>query len=361
MIRPALFPQWGLVVPFALRSGDQFRPPAPPPLTSSQYATEWKEVKALGSKDSAIRTPDQTRTAQFWGYGPGTATPPGHWNQVARAVLQSNACTANCTESNARMFALLNIALADAAIISWDAKYVYDYWRPITAIREADTDGNPDTELDPAWSPYLETPPFPEYTSGHSTFSGAAATVLTYTFGSDRIPFSVGSDDIPGYTLSYDSFSQAALESGKSRIYGGIHFSAANVHGLSTGSAVGSYVAWNLMTPLEGSPDPQASLLAVAIKLDPPSLAVGGFFSATASGAGIVSETFFDIRFRAPGSSVDQEGLNWQRGGSATHTIPTGTRTGLWTITGVRAHQNEADHTGSYVPVSIGLQVSPGN
>lgn len=262
VVRPALLPQWGSVLPFALATGTQFRPPAPPPLSSPQYAAEVNMVKAIGAVASSTRTREQTQIAQFWGYGPGTATPPGHWNEIAEAVADRNNSRGDddhdrgrsgrsSVERNARLFALLNIALADAAIVSWDCKYVFNYWRPITAIQEANTDGNPATESDPSWIPLLATPPFPEYTSGHSTFSGAAAVVLAYFFGSDRVHFSIGSDDLPGVRRSYKSFSEAAFESGISRIYGGIHFTSANLHGLSTGAAVGMYVAWNFLTPLE--------------------------------------------------------------------------------------------------------------
>jgi hypothetical protein len=221
-------------------------------LSSPQYAAEVNQVKAIGALAGSTRTSEQTQIALFWGYGPGTATPPGHWNQIAQEVVNQNQSRgddgadehSNIGE-NARLFALLNIALADAAIVSWDCKYVFNYWRPITAIQEAATDGNPGTEADPSWLPLLPTPPFPEYTSGHSTFSGAAAVVLAWYFGSNRIRFSVGSDDLPGVRRSYSSFSEAALESGMSRIYGGIHFPSANIHGLSSGTAVGAYTIWN--------------------------------------------------------------------------------------------------------------------
>jgi len=116
----------------------------------------------------------------------------------------------NTLEENAKLFALLNIALADAAIVSWDCKYVYNYWRPITAIQEADTDGNPETTADPSWTPLLATPLFPEYTSGHSTFSGAAAVVLAHFFCTDHVPFMAGSDDLPSVHRSYQGFSEAA-------------------------------------------------------------------------------------------------------------------------------------------------------
>lgn len=244
LVRPALLPLWGQVTPFALRTGAQFQPPAPPRLSSHRYAAGVNFVQRMGALDSTARTVEQTEIARFWGYGPGTATPPGHWNQIAQAVATNEGIS---LAGKARLFALLNIALADAAIVSWDCKYVYNYWRPITAIQLADTDGNPATLADPAWAPLLATPPFPEYTSGHSTFSGAAAVALAYFFHRDRVAFSVGSDDLPGVFRFYDSFSDAALESGASRIYGGIHFRSANLHGLLSGAQTGAYVTRHVL------------------------------------------------------------------------------------------------------------------
>ncbi|MBL8896138.1 MAG: vanadium-dependent haloperoxidase [Planctomycetes bacterium] len=244
VVRPALLPGWGNVAPFGVRSGSQFRPPAPPRLRSFNYVLDWLEVEALGEANSSARTADQTEIARFWGYGPGTATPPGHWNQIALNVSDDQGLSLS---ENARLFALINIAMADAAIVSWDCKYVYGLWRPITAVQLADTDGNPFTAADPNWTPLLATPPFPEYTSGHSTFSAAAAGVLRRFFGTDRIAFRVGSDDLPGVERSYDSFSHAAFESGKSRIYGGIHFQSANFWGLHTGRLVSLYVMNRLL------------------------------------------------------------------------------------------------------------------
>ena len=144
---------------------------------------------------------------------------------------------------------MLNIAMADAAIASWDCKYWYNFWRPITAIQLADTDGNPDTLADPSWTPLLATPPFPEYVSGHSTFSVAAAIVLAYFYGTDEMRFTLGSDDLPGVQRHYSRFSEAAQESGMSRIYGGIHFMSSNLRGLGLGTAVGDYVYQNLLLP----------------------------------------------------------------------------------------------------------------
>jgi hypothetical protein len=246
IVRPALLPQWGSVTPFAIGNPTPFVPPPPPSLGSSQYAADVNQVQSLGSAVSATRTPEQTQIAQFWGYGPGTATPAGHWNQIAHEVAFTQR---NTLEENARLFALLNIALADAGIVSWNCKYQYNFWRPITAIQEADTDGNPDTSADPDWMPLLETPPFPEYTSGHSTFSGTAAVILASFYGKDEIPFSIGSDDLPGVHRFYSSFSEASRESGMSRIYGGIHFMSANLNGLASGAAVGQLVAGHWLLP----------------------------------------------------------------------------------------------------------------
>lgn len=249
VVRPALLPQWGGVTPFVLTNGAQFRPGPFPALTSAQYADEVHMVQALGASTGSTRTAEQTEIAQFWGYGPGTATPPGHWNQIAVAALGNGR---RDLVDVARTFALLNLAMADAAISSWECKYHFGIWRPITAIQLADQDGNPATHPDPNWQPLLPTPPFPEYTSGHSTFSAAAAVALAAAFGRDRVRFTVESDDLPGVLRSYDSFSQAAWESGLSRIYGGIHFWSGNVGGLAGGAHVGAFVVARALRPLHG-------------------------------------------------------------------------------------------------------------
>ena len=249
LVRPALAPLWGRVIPFALERPERFRPPPPPALRTRRYAAEVNYVQQIGALDSVSRSADQTEIAHFWGYGPGTATPPGHWNQIAQVVAIDQG---NSLAQNARLFALLNLALADAAIVCWDVKYAYDYWRPITAIQLADTDENFLTTADPGWLPLLPTPPFPEYTSGHSTFSGAAAAVLAAFYRRDRVTFSVGSDDLPGVSRFYHGFSHAAYESGISRVYGGIHFTSANVHGLLGGARIGNYVSHRYLRPKSG-------------------------------------------------------------------------------------------------------------
>ena len=239
----ALAPQWPQVTPFAMTSGSQFRPPGPPALEGAKYAEEVNYVKEIGKSDSLTRTPDQTAIAKFWANGAGTFTPPGHWNQIAE---ETATLTGQSLEDSARLFALLNIALADAAISCWDAKYEYNLWRPVTAIRQADTDNNPNTTADPQWLPLVTTPPFPEYMSGHSTFSGAADAVMSSVFGSD-FGFGDKGDRSVNSLRTYQNFSEAADESGISRLYGGIHFMSANLDGLSAGRNVGNYVVENFL------------------------------------------------------------------------------------------------------------------
>jgi hypothetical protein len=241
---PALAPQWPYVTPFAMTSGSQFRPDAPPSLTSAAYAAAFNEVKELGSVNSTTRTDEQTQIARFWNDGLGTAFAPGYWNKIAEGVAADRGLS---LVSDARLFALLNLATADALISCWDAKYTYNLWRPVTAIRAADTDGNPGTEPDAGWTPLLVTPNFPSYTSAHSTVSAAAAGVLTALFGDDY-HFTVGAESVP-YTRSFASFEAAAEEAGRSRIYGGIHYTFDNVNGLAVGGKVADYVMEHFLLP----------------------------------------------------------------------------------------------------------------
>jgi membrane-associated phospholipid phosphatase len=150
------------------------------------------------------------------------------------------------------LFALINVAMADAAICSWEAKYAFNFWRPVTAIRNADTDGNDATASDPAWSSLIVTPPFPDYVSGHSTFSGAAARVLARFYGSDAIAFATGSDFLPGVIRTFASFSAAASEAAASRLYGGIHFRSASEDGLVAGEEIGAWTVDHYMRPVRG-------------------------------------------------------------------------------------------------------------
>jgi hypothetical protein len=258
--QPALLPQWPSLVCFAMRAGSQFRPPPPPALTSAAYTAAYEEVRSLGGLRSPARTREQTEIARFWADGEGTVTPPGHWNRIAQAVALARGST---PAENARLFALLNIALADAGVVAWDCKFHFDFWRPVQAIREAASTGNPDTPADPDWAPLLPTPPFPSYTSGHSTFSAAAAGVLAAYFGRDDVPFTSTADGLPGVTRSFPGFWAAAQEAGQSRIYGGLHWQFDNTQGLASGRALGRYVAERFLTP-RGGADVAAPLLLPA-------------------------------------------------------------------------------------------------
>ena len=212
----------------------------------------------LGDADSRVRTAEQTAIAKFWADGGGTATPPGHWNAIAEDVLLERGSSLIV---NARTMALLNLSLADAAISAWDAKYFFDLWRPIDAIRKADTDSNPATTAKADWTPLLNTPSFPSFTSGHSTFSGAAAEVLSSVFG-ESYAFSTLADrgaagiwpppdDVTGLAKrSFTTFDAAAEEAGVSRIYGGIHYSFDNTAGLTAGHAIGQLVVNSALQPL---------------------------------------------------------------------------------------------------------------
>jgi membrane-associated phospholipid phosphatase len=228
-------PQWGNVTPFAMTTSNQFRSPTPPALTSAEYAADLNEVKTIGATNSATRTADQTEIARFWAAGAGTATPPGMWNTFAQDQARA---TGLSTTQTAKLLAVLNVAMADAGIACWDSKYVYDMWRPVTAIRKADLDGNAATEQDAAWTSLIGTPPFPTYTSGHSTFSAAAAEVMSAFFGASKA-FSGTSDGLVGVTRSWTSFRQAAVEAGDSRVYGGIHFRFDSTEGINCGKQVG--------------------------------------------------------------------------------------------------------------------------
>jgi hypothetical protein len=237
-----------------MTNGDQFRALGPPPFESEDFAEAFNEVKDLGRVDSVLRTEDQTIIAYFWEDGAGSVTPPGHWQVIAQ---QLSAEFRLSLRENARMFALLSIAQADAAISSWDNKYFFDHCRPVTNITlEADFDGNDETSADPTWSSLIPTPPFPAYTSGHSTFSGSSARVLANYFGTDDIEFSGESPDphrwpdvLPGVVRSWSSLSEAAEEGGQSRIYGGIHWQYDNQDGLKAGADIADYVFDNYLEP----------------------------------------------------------------------------------------------------------------
>ncbi len=227
---PAALPGWGAVDPWLLDSGDQFRPGPPPAIGSAAYAAAYNEVMAIGSATSATRSADQTASAQFWAGAAGT----GPWIQAGLDVAQAAGLS---TLENARLFATLSTAIADVAIATWDSKYAYDYWRPVTGIRNGDLDGNDATIADAAWNPLIVTPAFPSYFSAHAAVAGAASTILGSFLG-DGHAFCLTAS---GATRCFSGYDQAATDAANSRLWGGIHWSFDNTTGLTTGRAVANY------------------------------------------------------------------------------------------------------------------------
>jgi hypothetical protein len=239
---PSALPGWGNITPFTLLSASQFWLPGPPMLTSDTYARDYNEVKNVGGKVSTVRTDEQTQIARFWFEGPGA------WNTIARTVLTSRGADAR---DSARVLALMNLAMADAYIAGFKIRYVYDLWRPITAIREGDNDGNDATVGDPTWDSHQNTPAVSDYPSTQSTFSAAASVVLASILG-DQASFRFTSGKpFDGITRSFTSFSQAARESADSRVYAGIHFRSACEDGLALGRRVGQRVANIYLQPMK--------------------------------------------------------------------------------------------------------------
>ena len=278
----ALGTYWGGVEPFVLQSATQFLAPAPPTLDSSEYTAAFDEVKRLGG-DGVVtpteRTAEQTRIGIYWGYDgtPGLGTPPRLYNQIAVEIADQMGT--NAVEL-ARLLALVNVALADTGISVWKSKYIHDYWRPVTGIREADEgtgptgagDGNPATAGDPTFTPLgapasnLDgpnfTPPFPAYPSGHAGFGAALFETLRNFYGTDRIAFTFVSDEFNGVTQdndgtvrprlprSFSSLSEAEEENGQSRIYLGIHWAFDKTGGITQGRGVADYVFQHAFVPL---------------------------------------------------------------------------------------------------------------
>ncbi len=220
------------VRPFLLESASQFRTEGPNSLRSRRYAREFAEVKSIGSLSSSTRTADQTDMARFW-----AEHPPAMWSRVFRQLSAGHQLT---TAASARMFAMLYLTAADAAIGCWDDKAQWLYWRPITAIREAGSDGNPATDADPDWLPLIATPPYPEHPSGHGCVSGSIVETLRDFFGTDRAEFNATST-VSGTTRSFTRFSQAIDEIVDARVYSGIHFRTADVQGARLGRQVADW------------------------------------------------------------------------------------------------------------------------
>ena len=238
------FPSLATTTPFVIPSPSSFRSTTgPPALTSDQYAADFNEVKLVGEAGSLARTADQTLAARFWG---GTAM--AFWNRAAASASRQRHLTIS---ENARLFALLNVAITDAVISCWDAKYFFEFWRPITAIRLADTDGNAATIQQSTWTPLLTTPNYPEYDSGHQSNSAPAAYILTAYFGSE-MPVEGFSEGFPGVTRSFANFTAAADEAFMARIWSGIHFRTAMRDTRARGNRIAAYVLANAAQRVNG-------------------------------------------------------------------------------------------------------------
>ncbi|HKO62109.1 MAG TPA: vanadium-dependent haloperoxidase, partial [Pyrinomonadaceae bacterium] len=286
LIPLALGAYWGQVTPFVMESASQFRTPPPPAMESAEYAAAYEEVQRLGGDGlttATERTPEQTEIGIYWAYDgtPSLCAPPRLYNQIA--VQIAGQMRSNYIET-ARLLALLNLGLADGGLAAWESKYFYNFWRPITGIRESDPgtgpsglgDGNAATIGDPTFSPLGApasnltgpnfTPPFPAYPSGHAVFGGVTFEILRNFYGRDDIAFTFISDELNGVTVdnggvprpltprSFTSFSQAEEENGQSRIYLGIHWSFDKTEGITQGRQVADYIFENAFTPLRGKP-----------------------------------------------------------------------------------------------------------
>jgi len=236
------FTHWSRVTPFALERASQFRLGPPPELTSDTYTDAFDEVKSLGIVNSTTASADQALTGHFW-----NGAIQNYWNEVAQTASVAHNLT---TAQNARLFALLNLTLADGVIAFYDTKYTYNFWRPVTAIRAADTDNNPDTAADPNWLPQVgNTTPDPSYPGAHAVISAAGARVLTSFFKTDHFNFNVTSEVLPGVQRSFSRISDAAEEATLSRIFAGVHFRFDLNTGQRLGREVADFVVDNLLTP----------------------------------------------------------------------------------------------------------------
>jgi hypothetical protein len=244
---PMAAPWAANVTPFTLKSGDQYRASPPPPLDSKQYTRAYNEAKLMGARFNSGRTNDQTNFALFW-----ASNYTALWNRVVRDLAASENLTIG---DNARLCALVNLAMADAVITAWDSKVAYNFWRPLTAIRLGNNDTNPDTVGDPTWEPLINTPNYSDHTSGANNVSGAATRALALFFGTENMTFTVNTTNTtPGIpqTRTYHRFSDASLDVVDARIFEGIHFRFADEDARKQGRHVAQWVFGHFLKPLGG-------------------------------------------------------------------------------------------------------------
>jgi hypothetical protein len=242
------FTHWSHVTPFALRRADQFRPGPPPELTGDRYSDAFSEVKSLGVANGTSSSPDQALAGRFW-----NGAIQNYWNEITQSVTDARQLR---TADRARVFALLNLAVADSVIAFYDAKYTYNLWRPVTAIQAADTVGNPDTIGDPNWLPEVgNTTPDPSYPGAHAAISAAALDVLLSVLERDRMHLVVTSEVLPGVTRSFDRLSAAAEEATLSRIFAGVHFRFDLTTGARLGRDLADFVVDTLLRRVEDRED----------------------------------------------------------------------------------------------------------
>lgn len=241
---PVVVPMWGNVTPFAMTSPSQFRPGPPLALTSREWATNYNEIKEIGGKNSTKRTSLQTETGRLWLYtGPATFFP---------LTVQLSTAKGLSVSENARLFALVAMATADAMVAVFDAKYHYEFWRPITAIRNGDEDNNPDTERDATWEPLGPTPMHPEYPCAHCIVAGAAGTVMQAIFGTGTLPeFSLTTPTAPGVTHRWTRLQDYIEEPLNERVWSGIHYRFSTEVGAAMGRKIGEYTVQNYLQPMQ--------------------------------------------------------------------------------------------------------------
>ncbi len=243
---PALAPWLATVTPFTLKSPSQFRPVPPPPVGSNRYATAFNETKAFGALVNSARTAEQTNLALFW-----SSNYLVLWNRALRDIVSAHGLD---IDDSARLFALANLAMADAGITAWDSKFHYVAWRPVTAIQEGDNDGNPETVGDPNWQPLINTPNYPEYTSGANNATGAITRILALFFRTDQMTFSVVTTNPAAsqQTRTYDRFSDAAADVVDARVYEGIHFRFSDDLARKQGRLVAQWVFSHFLRSVNG-------------------------------------------------------------------------------------------------------------